>query len=519
MPLSDIVNVVITTQNPGVTQAGFGIPLILSHTAAWAERTRTYNNIADVGADFAVNDAEYLAAAKIFSQSPAPPTIMIGRAANKPTQRFTVGVFTPVIGALYKMRVAAKNVLAWASQDFSHTAVASTTWTITTLYAAGALVTNDTGKLYVATIGGTSAGAGGPTGVGPAPIVDGTVTWVYAGAGGAGVVSNDAIIYNLKFQLDALAAPVVSGVGAAQFTTSVVGLAGVTMLRVTANTAAVFFGLQVYDIGKLSIAQDHADPGVAADLTAIALESSAWYGLITLFNSELLIKAAAGFVESNTKLYPVASQDSEIATVADGIALDVFHDLKALSYARTAPFYHPANDEFADAAEIGRFFPIDPGGDNWRLKTLSGVTVQQYTATQTTNINAKNANYYYILGGANVIGGDGKVSANEYIDVIRFRDWWVARTSERLANLLIQNEKIPYTDPGVALIEAEVRAQNQEGIDAGGISDSPAPTVTVPKVASVSLADKQARRLRNVNTAWVLAGAINDLTVNAQISA
>jgi len=511
VPLSDIVNVTLITQNPGVTQAGFGIDLILSHTADWTERTRTYNGISGVGDDFDANSPEYMAANKLFSQSPAPTTVMIGRAEFVPTQRFAVGVNSVVVGNLYSFRIAAVDGEAWTSQDVEYTALASAAWVALTAYTTGTLVTNDSGKLYICITAGTSASSGGPTGT-TADITDGSAHWMYAGAGAAGVSCNDAIVYNLKKALDALADP------APDVTTSLQGSVGSKTLRVLADNAGDFFGMEVADMARLSLAQDHGDPGVATDLGNIALESTAWYGLTTLFNSYDFVSAAAGWVESNDKLYPVALQDSAIATTAESGASDIAHHLKAQSYARTAPFFHPANDEFADAAETGRFFPIDPGGDNWRLKALAGVTAQGYTSTQLTNLRDKYCNFYYTLGGTPVIGGNGKVSANEYIDVIRFRDWWIARVSERLANLLIQNEKIPFTDAGIALVEAEIRAQNAEGIAAGGIAANPKPTVSAPAAADISSADKQARTLSGVETTWTLAGALNFLEVTALIN-
>ena len=77
---------------------------------------------------------------------------------------------------------------------------------------------------------------------------------------------------------------------------------------------------------------------------------------------------------------------------------------------------------------------------------------------------------------------------------------------------------------GIGLVEAEVRAQNDEGIEAklinpGSPPGIPAPTVTVPRSGAVSQADRQARQLNNVNTVWTLAGAINFLQVNATITA
>lgn len=51
-------------------------------------------------------------------------------------------------------------------------------WAGDTVYAVGAYVLNDSGKLYRATARGTSAASGGPTGLGSA-IADGSVIWTY----------------------------------------------------------------------------------------------------------------------------------------------------------------------------------------------------------------------------------------------------------------------------------------------------------------------------------------------------
>lgn len=518
MSLADIVNVTFTLQNPGVTAAGFGVPLIVSHTANWAERTRTYSSLSAVGVDFGAATPEYLAAQKMFSQTTGIQQIMIGRAANKPTQQYDVGAASVVVNGVYKLRAACDNGSnVWTSQEADYTANPATAWASGTAYTQGQVVVNDSpAKYYVCITSGTSAGSGGPTGT-LADITDNTVHWMYAGGSATvGTTTNDAIVYGLKLLVDALAAP------ALPVTTSLQGSVGSKTLRLTASAAGTFFIVEALDMNYLSVAQDHADPGIAADLAAIKQASSAWYGLVTLYNSSLLVQAAAAWVEANTKLYIVASSDSTIATVAYSVGgADVFNKLFDAAYARTGPIFHTAPDDFADAAEIARWFPIDPGGDDWRLKTLTGVTIKAYTDTWITNIKAKCANYYSDLGGANVVQGEGKVSANEYIDVIRFRDWYVARLQERIANLLIQAEKIPFTDAGIALVEKEIKAQNSAGVRAGGIAPNTADTpivVTVPSLASISSADKQARWLKGVTSTWTLAGAIHKLSVTVQAS-
>lgn len=343
-----------------------------------------------------------------------------------------------------------------------------------------------------------------------------------------GGATNDEIVQGLKDAIDAL-------VGIPSVVTTLQGAGGSKTLRVEASTTAVWVGLEIVDPALLSQEQDHAAPSgiggatLATDLAAINDESVDWYGLITLYNSSAYVLAAAAWVEANQKLYPVAVCDTPCATTPDIGATDSLHQLKSLSYLRTAGFFHPRPQEFADAAELGRFFPISPGSDNWRLKTLSGVTSgwgtgKELTTTQMTNIRDRRAAFYYILGGISLVGGNGTVARNEYIDVVRGIDWWVARLQERLANLLIQSEKVPMTDAGLGLIEAEVRAQNDEGVAAGVINPgSPpeiaAPSVWVPRAGQIAAADRQLRQVPGVRSRWTLAGAINKLTVNATITA
>lgn len=102
--ITDVVGVTITAEVSKATQEGFGLPLILSQTAAWAEFTREYTNITDIALDFATSSAEYKAAAKIFGQNPRPPSLLIGRCTAKATQRWAI---TPsaVNSGVYKMKV------------------------------------------------------------------------------------------------------------------------------------------------------------------------------------------------------------------------------------------------------------------------------------------------------------------------------------------------------------------------------------------------------------------------------
>lgn len=530
MPLSDIATIVVTTTGAGVTRAGYGVPMILSHSADWAERTRTYTSLSAVGADFAANTPEYLAAAKIFGQSPKVPRIVIGRAALQPTQKFAITPVATSLAQSFKFRLAVPTGVVIPSQDVEYNSGAGATgWSPSNTWSRGDLIVGGTaypglfsclGKSGIYNSNGlTGIGSTmGPSGIGAA-IQEGQVFWMFVGSGTTGMFQPDAAAIGLWAKVDALGAPTAVATGLAQLTSSIQGSQGSRSLQLLANAPAKFFGVQVYNRAALSLSQSQADPGVATDLAAVKLANNAWYGLITLFNSEALGNAAAAWVEANTKLYAFATQDTAVATVAESSsATDVAHDFKAAAYARSWAFFHPSNDEFADAAEIGRFFPYSPGSETWRMKTLSGVTVESYTDTEVTNLKNKYAAFYYDIGGRNVVGGDAKTGAGEYIDVTRFLDWYTSELQAKLANLAISVPKIPYTDDGVAMVEAKVKQQNTAGIKAGGIRSDPEPTIEVVAVADVDDEDKTDREYSGVSTEWELAGAIHHITVSVTAS-
>lgn len=444
MPLTDIVQVSISTTALAVTQAGFGVPLILSHSATWVERVRFYADLTAVAVDFAATTPEHKAATAIFAQNPAPPKIAIGRAANKPTERHKITVSTVANSTAYKLKV---------------------------------------------TIGST----------------DSDVTFT-----SDATATNDEIAAGLVTALNAVAGK--------NYTASAVGGVGVQTVQVLADAAGNWYGIEVLDVNLLSLEQDHADPGLSADLTAIKTESNDWYALVTLFNSKAYVLGAAAWVESNKKTYLADTQDTPCATVALASATDVMKTAKDSAYARTMILYHPANRVMAGAAWAGKGLPLNAGSETWMFKTLAGIPATVVTGTHQTNIEAKFGNYYYTVAGVNITK-DGKVSANEFYDVVRFRDWLEARIGERAFAKLAGAKKIPFTDEGITIIEGEVRAQLRDGVEVGGLAADPAPTVTVPKVSAVSAADKTARTLRNVKFSAVLAGAIHKLVIDGTITA
>jgi hypothetical protein len=275
------------------------------------------------------------------------------------------------------------------------------------------------------------------------------------------------------------------------------------------GAALTFSGLNA----ELKLRETTADPGIATDLTAINAADADWYALLIDSNGEAEILAAAAWIEAQEKIF-IASTADTLVTDA-GTTTDVASDLETAAYARTALLYSVFPQ--AAAAWAGKLLPTDPGSETWAFKTLATVPYSSLTASQVTALDNKSANHYTRIAGNNLVR-KGKVSAGEYIDVVRFRDWLKARIQERILNVLMNAAKLPYTDAGVDVVRSEIYAQLRQGIAVGGLAADPEPTVTAPKVADIDPADRANRLLPDVEFSATLAGAIHALEIRGTLS-
>lgn len=140
MPLRDIVDVVITRQTQTVTEAGFGIPMILGSNVRFPELIRFYASMDEVAADFSPSDPEYIAAQDIFSQTISPPQIAIGR---RQVDSVTIAVETAMTAEDYVVDVN--------DQEVTTSSTSTTTFSVVNLNAN--LVTGNRVAVKVAGVG------------------------------------------------------------------------------------------------------------------------------------------------------------------------------------------------------------------------------------------------------------------------------------------------------------------------------------------------------------------------------
>lgn len=260
-----------------------------------------------------------------------------------------------------------------------------------------------------------------------------------------------------------------------------------------------------------------ADPGIAADLTAIeTLDSTSWYGIAFDHSPQTVIEAVATWVESRRKLAICNTSDS--VCLDPVVTTDVASVLKAAAYARTELLFSGKEIlSYSAAGWQGVMLPKDPGSATWAFKTIKGITADVLTGGQKSAAKAKNLNTYTNLGGKNITQW-GQDPDGGYTDIVFGTDWLFARMQEAIYAAFTAVDKIPYTDSGADTIRNVINNILRLGIKKGFLAADPAFTITIPKVADIDPAERAGRNLPDVTWAGTLAGAIHTVDVGGVLS-
>lgn len=315
----------------------------------------------------------------------------------------------------------------------------------------------------------------------------------------------------------ASAANIVTGLKAAIVSAGVTGIttSSTNTLIITPTVAGAGYGLKNIS-ANLSAANAAVTETWAETIAAVRGTNNTWYAMSTESHLDADVLAIAAEIETLEKAYITSSQASAIKT---NVTNDQFSQLKALGYDNTRYIWNATADTtFPECAWVGYYAPKRPGSTNWCYKTLSGVVADTLTSSEANYIKGKNGSTYESIGGQSVVVG-GKVASGEWGDVMDFVYWLTARIREGLWNQQINTDKIAFTPAGAAIYEGEIRSALAEGIAVGGISASPAPTVTVPNVLNLSSATRATRTLSGIKFTAQLAGAILYATINGTVAA
>lgn len=316
----------------------------------------------------------------------------------------------------------------------------------------------------------------------------------YTFTSGVGATAT-TIVTGLKAALGSPAGITVSGTTTLILTTTVLG----TPWSVTASANLV---------GVNTVTEDWVEA-----LEAVEQENNVWYGIVSETHVSADVEALSDAINARRKLYGTSTADT--VTPTTGIT-DIAYKLSAKTADRTYGVYLPTADtEFPEAAWMGAQLPYTPGSNDWDFKRAVGVTVSNLTDTQRVNLRSKNCNMYTTVAGVNIFQ-DGDTFGGSPIDEIVGIDWLYARLQEGVYFRLINSLKVPMTNPGLAIIENEIRSVLSQA-EANGLIDR-GWSVTTPDVSTIS------PNLRAQRTAGVfvfrarLAGSIRKVIINGFLS-
>lgn len=256
-------------------------------------------------------------------------------------------------------------------------------------------------------------------------------------------------------------------------------------------------------------------------LNAVLIANSTFYGIAAYTHLEADILEISVFANAGKYIYGYSTANTTDITTA---TTAIIGQLQTLNVDRTfgvwdddAGVGNGDATEYPESAWMGNRFPSDPGSSTWMFKTLAGITVDEITSTQSTNVRNKNGNTYETIGGVSITR-EGQVASGEFIDIIRGVDWLESRMEERIFSRFVNLPKIPYTNAGIAIIETEIRAQLQEAVEAGVIDGEQDIIIVSPKVSEISVNDRANRILPDITFEAKLAGAIHKATVKGVVT-
>lgn len=255
-------------------------------------------------------------------------------------------------------------------------------------------------------------------------------------------------------------------------------------------------------LGAITYATSHADM-MAAIVAAIA-GATTDEATVALTSANLItITATKGVDASNIPIIiPISFVIGGASTVTGTVAETV-----------TA-----ARNTNAAAAWIGLQLPKAPGSSNWAYKTLIGITPDVFTAAEITGLEGKNCNRYESIGGAGrTYNGITPAGGERFIDLPHGDAWLKARIAEGGLNILVNNEKIPFTNAGrdliVNMLDSKLKIATRAPYNflASYVIDA-------PDVTEVDATDKGNRIYSGITFEGTYQGAVNTITFKGTLS-
>lgn len=180
----------------------------------------------------------------------------------------------------------------------------------------------------------------------------------------------------------------------------------------------------------------------------------------------------------------------------------------------------PTAAVFPEAALVGATAGKPAGSINYKNQVLKGLTPDVLTDTEITAIENAHAIAFVLKAGYGVTS-NGKTTSGEYIDIVDSKDWVIQNIEYQTQLVLIQNDKIPYDNNGISILENVCVNVLREAANNGIITSNGEGTydysVSYKPRSETKPADRAARTYVEGSFRFALAGAVDTVEINGTI--
>lgn len=277
--------------------------------------------------------------------------------------------------------------------------------------------------------------------------------------------------------------------------------------------SAVKVNVEGWRTDRFTVADATTDASLDDALTTAAgLDSFGFYSVLVDANDAANLADVAAWCESNKKVGLLQTFESDNLAADDGVGAT----LRDANYNYASVWYSKDMDGYLPAAIGSRQFSRRPGSTTWHMKQVAGVTFDALSATELANLRNNKVNTLSRTSGvAHTL--DGFASSGRFVDITRDVDWMQSEVELAIFNLILNNEKIPYTTAGLEMVKGAIFGALLKAARYGVIT-AESIVINLPALSDLTTSDKANRLLPDITFSATLQGAIHKVVVAGTVS-
>lgn len=279
---------------------------------------------------------------------------------------------------------------------------------------------------------------------------------------------------------------------------------------------------KVYKAAQLMFMQDHKPEKIA--ICSCTDGADDWLG-----DTENISKGWRQLVVVNGSTSAQATANTAIATAIEAAVPEkIFYANESMPETmasatavvtgkdRTVEFYYTPTDDIPVpvAALVGEIGGLAPGSYTVNNLTLKGLTPQELSDDDISKIHSISG-ITFILSAGDGVCSEGKTSSGEYIDNVDGNDYIKQQLEYKTQKVLNTNLKIPYTNAGIALLEAAAISVMKNAQNLGIVEDY---TVTYALREQTTESDRASRKYIGGTCSYSAQGAIHEVEIVCEAS-